>query len=72
MKTIAKLMTFWSFVLTAICVSAAAPQATDFSQRSKPATVKVLLHRQLQRLFWKPKAGMRSTIRSMKRKFPRN
>lgn len=46
MKTIAKLVTFWSFVLTAICVSAAAPQATDFSQKSKPATVKVLLHRQ--------------------------
>ncbi len=47
MKTIVKLMTFWSFLLAAISVSAAAPQATDISQRSKPATVKVLLHRQV-------------------------
>jgi SpoIID/LytB domain protein len=47
MKTIAKLLTFWSFLLAAITVSAAAPQATDFSQKSKPATVKVLLHRQV-------------------------
>lgn len=46
MKTIAKLMTFWSLLLTALTVSAAAPQATDISQKSKPATVKVLLHRQ--------------------------
>src|ERR1700733_9137096 len=45
MKTIAKLMTFWTVLLAAISVSAAAPQATDFSQKSKPATVKVLLHR---------------------------
>jgi stage II sporulation protein D len=47
MKTIAKLMTIWSFLLAAISVSAAAPQSTDFSQKSKPATVKVLLHRQV-------------------------
>ncbi len=45
MKTIAKLFAFWSVLLAAISVSAAAPQATDFSQKSKPATVKVLLHR---------------------------
>jgi stage II sporulation protein D len=47
MKTIVKLMTFWSFLLAAISVSAASPQATDISQKSKPATVKVLLHRQV-------------------------
>jgi stage II sporulation protein D len=47
MKTLAKLMTFWTILLAAISVSAAAPQATDFSQKSKPATVKVLLHRQV-------------------------
>jgi stage II sporulation protein D len=46
MKTFAKLVTFWSVVLAAITVSAASPQATDVSQKSKPATVKVLLHRQ--------------------------
>jgi len=47
MKTIAKRLAFWSFLLAAISVSAASPQATDFSQKSKPATVKVLLHRQV-------------------------
>jgi stage II sporulation protein D len=46
MKTIAKLLALGSFLLAALCVSAA-PQATDFSQKSKPATVKVLLHRQV-------------------------
>ncbi len=46
MKIIA---TIWSFVLIAISVSAS-PQATDFSQKSKPATVKVLLHRQIPEL----------------------
>ncbi len=45
MKIITKL-TFWSFLLCAISVFASSPQATDFSQKSKPATVKVLLHRQ--------------------------
>jgi stage II sporulation protein D len=46
MKIIA---TIWSFVLIAISVSAS-PQATDFSKKSKPATVKVLLHRQIPEL----------------------
>jgi stage II sporulation protein D len=46
MKTIAKLITFWSFLLIACSVSAS-PQDRDISQKSKPATVKVLLHRQL-------------------------
>lgn len=46
MKIIA---TIWSFVLIAMSVSAS-PQATDFSQKSKPATVKVLLHRQIPEL----------------------
>ncbi len=39
-------MAFWSFVLSAVCILAS-PQAADFSQKSKPATVKVLLHRQV-------------------------
>lgn len=41
--------TIWSFVLMVIAVSAS-PQATDFSKKSKPATVKVLLHRQVSEL----------------------
>jgi len=50
MKTIAKLVTFLTVLLAAMTVSATAPpgpQATDFSQKSKPATMKVLLHRQV-------------------------
>jgi stage II sporulation protein D len=46
MKIIA---TIWSCVLMVIAVSAS-PQATDFSKKSKPATVKVLLHRQVSEL----------------------
>ncbi|HEX2579446.1 MAG TPA: SpoIID/LytB domain-containing protein [Rhabdochlamydiaceae bacterium] len=47
MKTITKLLAFWTVLLGAITVSATPPQATDISQKSKPATVKVLLHRQV-------------------------
>jgi len=46
MKIIA---TIWSCMLIALSVSAS-PQATDFTQKSKPATVKVLLHRQIPEL----------------------
>jgi stage II sporulation protein D len=46
MKITVKLM--WSFLL--IGFVSASPQATDFSQKSKPATVKVLLHKQVPEL----------------------
>ena len=42
MKTMIKL---WSFLLVAFSLIAS-PQSTDFSQKSKPATLKVLLQRQ--------------------------
>ncbi len=49
MKSITKLITLGSFVLIALTASAT-PQSTDSSQKLKPATVKVLLERQVPNL----------------------
>lgn len=49
MKIKAKFITFWSLLLIVLS-GAASPQSTDFSQKSKPATVKVLLQQQAPEL----------------------